>query len=358
MNFSSIAGHDALKKRLAETLAAGRVPHAQLFAGDASTGALPLAVAYARAVLCPHAGQHGGEACGVCPTCYKTERLEHPDLHFVYPVNKSKKARATGRSDEKPTSDQFIHLWREFMASTGGTFTEREWLAYIDIENQQGNINKEEASELLRKMSFKSYEGGYKVVVIYMPERMHEAAANALLKLIEEPPPSTLFLFVAVEPDKLLATIRSRVQTIVLPSIGLKSADEQSEELYEAFVELMRLCYTSKYLEIFAWADRMATLGREAQKAFCVESIALLRSCYLTGIGLANLTKVEAERIQFVEKFAPFVNHLSVEALVAEFELLGAHVRQNGNARMLFTHFGLTVIKILGHVKSTLAAGQ
>lgn len=357
MNFSSIVGHDALKKRLSESIISGRVPHAQLFVGDVSSGALPLAVAYARGVLCPEAA-NTGLACGVCPTCYKTERLEHPDLNFIYPVNKSKKARATGRADEKPTSDQFIHLWREFFVATGGTFTEREWLSFIDIENQQGNINKEEATELLRKMSFKSYEGGYKVVVVFMPERMNATAANALLKLIEEPPAQTLFLFVATEPEKLLSTIRSRVQTMVLPSIGLKSADEQSAELYDAFVSLMRLCYTSKYLEIFSWAERMATLGREAQKAFCVESIGLLRACYLTGVGLERLTQTEAERAEFIRKFAPFVNHLSIEALVAEFELLGAHIKQNGNGKMLFTHFGLTVIKILGNVKSALAAGQ
>lgn len=356
MNFSQINGHQEIKKRLADSVALGRISHAQMFVGDSSTGALPLAVAYARTVMCPHSGATG-DACGVCPTCYKTERLEHPDLHFIYPVNKSKKARSTGRSDEKPTSDQFIHLWREFFAQTKGVFSEREWYDYIDLENAQGNINKEEAAELIRKMSFKSYEGGYKVVIIYLPEKMNEPAANTLLKLIEEPPAKTLFLMVSEQVDKVILTIRSRTQILSLPSIGLVSA-EGDMQFYDMFVELMRLCYTSKYLELFGWADRMAGLGRETHRAFCVESIAMLRSCYLQGVGLELLDRVSEDRKNFIKNFAPYVNHLSVEPLVAAFELLLAHVRQNGNARILFTHFALSIIKILGNVKSNTAAGK
>lgn len=356
MNFSQINGHFDIKKRLGDSIAAGRVSHAQMFTGDETTAALPMAVAYARAVMCPNSAA-GGDACGVCPTCYKTERLEHPDLHFIYPVNKSKKARSTGRSDEKPTSDQFIHLWREFFASTGGTFTEREWYDHIELENLQGLINRDEAAELVRKMSFKSYEGGYKVVVIYLPEKMNEQAANTLLKLIEEPSPQTLFLFVSVDPTAVITTIRSRTQILSLPSIGLRSS-ASNEQFYELFVELMRMCYSSKYLDLFGWADRMAGLGRETHRAFCVESIALLRSCYLQGVGLGAVAPVGEDQRAFVEKFAPYVNHLSVEPLVAAFELLLAHVRQNGNARILFTHFALSVIKILGNDKSNLAAGK
>lgn len=349
MNFSQINGHQAIKKSLADSVAIGRVSHAQMFVGDVSSGALALALAYARGVMCPNAAANGGLACENCPTCYKTARLEHPDLHFIFPVNKSKKARSTSRADEKPTSDQFIHLWREFFASTGGVFSEREWYAYIDIENSQGAINVSEADELIRKMSFKSYEGGYKVVIMYLPERMNEQAANRLLKLIEEPAPRTLFLLVSQDPDAVILTIRSRCQIITLPSIGLISAAVDNQ-YYDQFVSLMRLCYSSKYLELFAWADSMATLGREAHKAFCAESIDLLRECYLQGVGLGAIATVGADRETFVRNFAPYVNFQTVEPLVAAFELLAAHVRQNGNARILFTHFALTVIKILSSV--------
>lgn len=356
MNFSQINGHSAIKKRLAESLACGRVSHAQMFVGDSSTGALPMAFAYARMVMCPN-GARLGSACDQCPTCYKTQRMEHPDLHFIYPVNKSKKGRSTGRADEKPTSDQFIHLWREFFTSTMGTFSEREWYEYIDIENSQGNINKDEAAELIRKMSFKSYEGGYKVVIIYLPERMNDQAANTLLKLIEEPAPGTLFLFVSEQQDGVIATIRSRVQTLTLPSIGLQ-ASAPNEQFYDLFVSLMRLCYTSKYLELFAWAEGVVPLGRENHKAFCIESLDMLRTCYLHGVGLGDITVISDERRVFVDKFAPYVNHISIEPLVAAFELLLAHIKQNGNARILFTHFALSVIKIFGNVKSNIAAGQ
>ncbi|MEF9949837.1 MAG: DNA polymerase III subunit delta [Mucinivorans sp.] len=356
MNFSQINGHSVIKKRLIDAISVGRVSHAQMFVGDSSSGALAMAVAYARAVMCPNSGSVG-QACQACPTCYRTQKMEHPDLNFIFPVNKSKKGHSTGRADEKPTSDQFIHLWREFFASKNGVFTEREWYDYIEIDNAQGTINVTEADELIRKMSYKSYEGGYKVVIIYLPERMNEQAANRLLKLIEEPAPKTLFLFVSENIDAVMLTIRSRCQTIVLPSIGL-GGGEGSAQFYDQFVKLMRMCYASQYLDLFAWADSMATSGREAHKAFCAESINLLRSCYLQGIGLGALAPVEADRQKFVQNFAPYVNHLTVEPLVSAFELLSLHVRGNGNARILFTHFALSVIKILSSVHRNVAVGK
>lgn len=357
MNFSEIIGHSEIKNRLTAGVGQGRVSHAQLFAGGPNSGALPMAIAYARYILCPNRTQT--DACGVCPTCYKTAKLEHADLHFIYPVNRSKKARSTGRSDEKPTSDQFIHLWREFIASNGGVFTEREWYSYIDIENQQGNINKTEADELIRKMGFKSFEGGYKIVIIYLPERMQDAAANTILKLVEEPPPRTLFLMVSEQPDAIIATIRSRVQQISLPALpSLLGLGRDDELYYELFVELMRLGYTGRYLELFDWVEKLVPLGREAHKAFCQNSIELLRECYLRHIGMGALAPVEAVRDGFMKNFAPYVNHASVEPLVAEFELLFSQIRQNGSARILMTHFGLTVSKILQNVKRDLTAGK
>lgn len=359
MNFSSIEGHSTIKNRLVEGVASGRISHAQMFVGDSSTSALPLAVAYARYILCPNHTE--SDVCQQCPTCYRTAKLEHPDLHFVFPVNKSKKAKSTGRADDKTISDHLIGAWREFLLSNDGIFNEGDWYEFIDIENKQGLISKEDANELLRKMAFKSFEGGYKIVIVYLPERMNDQAANTLLKLIEEPPAKTLFLFVSEQPDGVIATIRSRVQSIALPSLSgalLARNGVREEEYFELFVELMRKAYTGKYLELFDWVEGITPLGREAHKAFCERAIWLLRDCYLTGIGAGELAARDANTADFVGKFAPFVNHLTVEALVAEFELVARQVKQNGNARIIFTHFALIVSKILVNAKRSLAAGE
>lgn len=358
MNFSAIGGHSAIKKRLIEGVLASRVPHAQMFVGDSSSRALALAVAYARYVLCPNRTQT--DACGVCPTCFRSAKLEHPDLHFVFPVNKSKKAKSTGRADDKTISDHLIGAWREFLLSNGGVFCEGDWYEFIDIENKQGLISKDDASEVLRKMSFKSFEGGYKVVIIYLPERMNDAAANTLLKLVEEPPAGTLFLFVSELADGVIATIRSRVQAVALPAIGEGgvSSSEGGELYFELFVELMRKGYSARYLELFDWVETIVPLGREVHRAFCQRAISLLRDCYLMSIGVEGLASGDVATREFAGKFAPFVNHLTVEQLVAEFELVSLQVKQNGNARIVFTHFALCVSKILVGAKRSLALGE
>lgn len=381
MKFESILGQTQIKERLLATITGSRISHAQLFVSHEGVGALPLAIAYAQRVLCSSPGENG-DSCGVCGNCYKMSKLEHPDCNFVFPVNRSKKAKATGRADEKPTSDQFIHLWRPFIIQSQGYITEEQWYQYIGIENQQGIINKEEANELVRKMSFKSVQGSYKIVIIWLPEKMHESAANTLLKLIEEPAEKTLFLFVSAEADKIISTIRSRTQIInIAPLPQQLIADEltrlgydnvskiaqaaagslayaielaknscQSDD-YDRFVELMRKGYTSKYSELFDWAEQMAAIGRESQKMFCENSLDVLRDCYLTSINMRQLTHTTPQSEKFVEKFAPYVNHLTIEPFVKEFELLLRHISQNGNAKILFADFALRVSKILNLVK-------
>ena len=218
MQFKDIIGQEEVKRRLRETVRQGRISHALLFTGAEGTGALPLALAYAQYVNCRNRTEE--DSCGECPECYRMQRLEHPDCHYIYPVNASKEAVATGRAAEKPRSEQFVHLWRQMIPETGGYLTEQEWYARLGIENQQGIINKSDANELVRQMGFKAFEGGYKTVVVWLPERLHETAANTLLKLVEEPPERTLFLFVSAEPEKIIATIRSRTQTVALAGVA------------------------------------------------------------------------------------------------------------------------------------------
>lgn len=392
MLFKDIVGHSHVKERLAAAVDVEKVSHAQLFTSAEGGGALPLAMAYAGYLMCRN--RVAGDACGVCSECYRSSRMEHPDIHYIFPVNNSKLASAVGRVSDKPVSDQFVARWRELMLRSGGYFTEQQWYEYIGIDNAQGNINKSEANELLRKMSFKSFEGGYKVVIIWLPERMHEAAANTLLKLVEEPPEKTLFLFVSEEPDKIIATIRSRTQLVSLAAlddltissrlatefslseseavrvahsaqgswgraVALVSTDAvNSTEHFELFVELMRLCYMSKFIDLFDWAERISAIGREPQKLFCENSMELLRECYMLSVGVAEVTYIEPSQETFCRKFSPYVNHASIEPLIAEFELLLRQLRQNGNAKILFTHFSLTICKIINNAKGHIVIGK
>lgn len=387
MRFRDIIGHDEIKRHLCETVRNGRISHAMLFTG-AGVGALPLALAYAQYVHCRNRTDE--DSCGECPECYRMQRMEHPDCHYIYPVNVSKEAVATGRADEKPRSEQFVHVWRRIVPETGGYLTEQEWYAELGIENQQGIINKNDANELVRQMGFKSFEGGYKTVIVWLPERLHEAAANTLLKLVEEPPERTLFLFVSADPERIIATIRSRTQAVALAGVpdeviarelavrkGIAperaaqvahlaqgswgaavrmaaNAGGVQREHEERFIRLMRLCYQQKYLGLFEWAEEMAPLGREAQKQFCTAALGIVRECYLTGIGMESVAYTDPERERFCRNFAPYVSHITVEAFVAEFERLLAQIRQNGNPRILFTHFAMSVCKIIGAARAAL----
>ncbi|MEG1607261.1 MAG: DNA polymerase III subunit delta [Mucinivorans sp.] len=378
MLFQEIIGQEATKDFLRHSFLQGRTPHAQMLIGGASGGALPLAMAFAQWVMCGNRTET--ESCGKCANCLKISHMEHPDLHFIFPVNDAKASSA-----DKPTSDKYITQWRDIIAITGGYFDRQDWYKKIEIENKQGIIRREEAAEILRKMSLKSFEGGYKIVIIWLPETMQDGAANALLKLIEEPAPGTLFLLVSEDSSLVINTIRSRAQQIIVPKLettimaaelsqrfgcqamqameiahssdghwaqAMKIAQgSQLMDNYTLFTELMRMAYQNNFLKLFDWAEGMAAIGREAQRNFCLESIAMLRDCYLIGIGLPQLSYIGGAKLDFGKKFAPFVNHKTVEPFVEEFERLSAELRQNGNPKILFSHFAMTLCKIFASAK-------
>jgi DNA polymerase-3 subunit delta' len=210
MFFSDVTGQEDLKKKLVSSVNSGRIPHAQLFYGPEGSGALPLALAYAQYVACT--GEKGKDSCGKCPSCMKFARLAHPDLHFSFPVNTTRKIV------KDPVSDDFINEWRELLINNP-YFRASGWYNHIGLENKQGLINKKEGDSIVRKLSLKPYESDYKIMVIWLPEKMHSSTANMLLKLIEEPPVNTLFLLVSEDPGQLLPTISSRTQAIKLEAI-------------------------------------------------------------------------------------------------------------------------------------------
>ena len=373
MKFSDITGQGPLKEHLVQAVRQGRVSHAQLFCGRSGFGTLALALAYAQYVNCTD--RRDGDSCGQCPSCRKMAALEHPDLHFIMPVNKSGK-----KSGEAVLSDMFLPQWRRTVAQSGGYFSQQEWYAAIELDNQQGMISKADADQMIRKLSFKSFEAEYKIVVMWLPELMRTEAANAILKILEEPWEKTLFLLVSEAPGQLLPTILSRTQQIAVPGIAQQDlyryavdscsapeelarsaaglaggdrlelqrilADSRSQddgEDFELFVQLMRLSYNDKHLELIQWADTLAGLGRERQKRFLVNSLRLLRQSYMIAAGMESISSLWGAEREFCMKFSPFIGNHNIENLVNEMETAVTQISQNANASILFTHMALSV---------------
>lgn len=378
MRFADIIGHEALKRHLRESISRGRISHAQLFTGAAGTGALPLAMAYAQYLNCPHRTDE--DSCGECPSCRQMEQLAHPDIHFVFPVNKQGK-----KSGEVVLSADFLPLWRETMASTGGYFTPEQWYDRLDLgKTLRGVISAKEADQIIRRLSFKSFESEYKVMLIWLPETMNDEASNKILKILEEPWEKTVFLLVSERPDLLLPTILSRTQEVAVDRLSVEELmpygvgdeqqrrnmarlaagdliemrrmaageeDDSRRESFDLFCRLMRLSYNDKHLELIDWADEVATLTREQQRSMLRHAARLLRESYMLHAGLGSISYLWGEEAAFCNKFAPFIGNQNIEYLISEIESAMRQVNQNGNARIIFTHFALAVSKQINRLR-------
>ena len=381
MKFSDIIGHDDLKRRLAQQIDQGRVSHAQLFSGLAGYGTLPLALAYVQYLFCQN--RHAGDSCGVCPSCQQVASLAHPDLHFVFPVNKREK-----KSGEVITSDMFLDLWRTTWREKGGIFTAEEWYERLDLgKTMKGLITAKESEEIIRKLQFKSFSSEYKAMIIWLPETMNQEAANKILKILEEPWEKTLFILVSERADLLLQTITSRTQEVTvrgidnatLERIALSQgksevearnmarlakgsilelgalmrgeSDEARRQYFDLFCTLMRLSYNDKHLELMEWAEEMTALTREAQRQFFLNAVRLLRESYMLHAGLGSISYLWGEEADFCRKFAPFIGNQNIEILVEEIETAMMEIAQNGAPRIVFTHFALAVSKQINRLR-------
>ena len=379
MRFADIIGQHNLKRQMAENIDRGRISHAQLFTGEAGAGALPLALAYAQYLCCTN--RHDGDSCGECPSCRQMSELAHPDLHLIFPVNKQGK-----KSDEVVLSSQFLTPWREIIAQTGGYFTREQWFDKLDLgKTLQGVISAKETDDIIRRLSFKSFASEWKVVIIWQAETMNEVAANKLLKILEEPWDKTLFLLIAERSDRLLKTITSRTQEVVVPRIDVESLqgiahniadpiqrqnlarlaggnliemrrlvmgeeDASRHESFELFCRLMRLSYNDKHLELIEWADEVALLTREQQLTMLHHAARLLRESYMLHAGLGSISYLWGEEAAFCSKFAPYIGNQNVEYILGEIESVTRQISQNGNARIIFTHFALAVSKTINRL--------
>ena len=381
MRFADIIGQDDLKRHLAQSVDAGRVSHAQLFTGLSGSGALALAVAYVQYLCCRH--RRDGDSCGECPDCKQIASLAHPDLHLVFPVNKQGK-----KSGEVMRSDEVLPLVRTLFDERGGYVSPQDWYDRRDLgKTLKGMIAAREADEIIRKLSFKSFEADYKTMLIWLPEAMNEEAANKILKILEEPWERTLFILVSEQPDRLLPTIISRTQEVCVPRIApdvlervaagkgvsdplqarnmarlaggdllelnhlvAGESDALRKENFDLFCGLMRLSYNDKHLELVSWAEDAAQLSREQQRAFLRDAARLLRESYMLHAGIREISYLWGEELAFCSKFAPFVGSQNIEPLIAEIESASAQIAQNGNPTIVFTHFALSVSKMIKHL--------
>jgi len=380
--FRDIIGQKETKQLLRQSVREGRIPHAQLFAGMSGIGKLQLALAYAQYLNCPHRTEE--DSCGVCPTCLQFEHLQHPDLHFVFPIVKT---------DAADTCDGFLEPWREIIL-TNHYFDLEDWHSALGVETKQSMIYEKESGEILRKLSLKPYGDGYKVMIIWQPEKMNAVTANKLLKILEEPAERTIFIMVSENPEELLTTIRSRVQTVRIPRLdaetiaaalqqkgidaaraadiariangsylaALKKADESEENQQELrdFIALFRDAYTVGVLNdankkyeslkrLRQWALDMADskVGRERQKHFLQYAQQQVRENFIRNMGQPELNyQMESER-EFSVKFAPFIHSGNVEAIMNQLDSAERQIEQNGNAKMIFFDLCLQMIVLI-----------
>lgn len=368
MTFDEVIGQEEVKQRLVQMVSENRLPHAVMLCGPSGVGKKALATAFACHLLRMSNGASSETMLA---------KLEHPDLHFTFPTIKL----SSMGSEHMPVSDDFIKEWREQMIQSP-YFSMDSWMAAIGAENQQAIITAGESDDFVRKLSLKSSQGGYKVSVIWLPERMNIACANKLLKLIEEPPHQTVFVMVCEEPDRLLETIRSRVQRIDVKRVDNESVrqalverrgiDEQmavrisrlangswlkaleelkvgseNEQFLDLFIQLMRLAYQRKVKDLRKWSEELAGFGREKQKRFLEFFLRILRENFMYNFHQQELCYMTQKEEDFARNFARFINEANVLEI---YELINRAIRdigQNANSKIVFFDLALQMIVLL-----------
>lgn len=359
MQFNKIIGHAALKARLIGNIREGRVPHAQFFLGPRGSGVLPMALAYATYLFCEDPGE--GDSCGKCSACRMMAKLAHPDLNMAFPIY---------FQDKKPrTCDHFIEEWRA--AVLNEPYLDLDlWRESLGSENKQLLMGVDIAAEILKKLSLKSYQGGWKVMLIWSPDTMNREMANKILKALEEPEPKTVFLLVGHTNDQMLPTILSRTQLVKVaaPDPGEVTAalqvrhpeltgeeariiaarcegdlleawtmaEGQEDEIFIFFRDWLRACYGNKVEDLVAYAEYFWKMGREKQKGLFRYGLYLIRQCMLQWQDLPQLVSTIGEEMDFVRKFSALLNNTNAEGIRAALEEAHRHIERNANPKVLF----------------------
>lgn len=362
MKFSEVIGQQEAEQQLIQLVEENRVPHAMLFTGPEGCGKMAVALAFASYLLndSPLLKSWG-----------------HPDLHFTYPTIKTPKMS----SDHQPVSDDFASEWHHLLMK-GPYFTMNQWMDEMGAANQQAIITAAESDEIARRLSLKSSQGGYKICIIWLPERMNGAAANKLLKLLEEPPHMTVFMLVSEEPEKLLETIRSRTQRFNLKKIDNESMEEaligrrgldtdnarrigrvangnwnkameeldasnENRQFLDMFKMLMRLSYMRNIHDLKKWSDAVAGFGRERQKRMLVYFMHMIRENFMYNFHKPELIYMTQEEENFSKNFARFINEANIIDITELMNKALRNISQNANAKIVFFDMALNMIVLL-----------
>ena len=384
MLFSEILGQEHLKSHLTQSVDNGRISHAQLFVGPEGSGTLPIAIAYAQYILCQNKNAEntlGNDACNL-----KFKGFSHPDLHFAFPVATNDKIKS------HPVSSHFMEEWRQLLTEQpyGNLF---DWYKILGVDNKQGQIGVDEALDIVKSLSLKSYEGGYKIMLIWMAEKMNTSAANKLLKLIEEPPSKTVFILIAEDEEQIISTIRSRCQVLHFPplaenvikdaliknyqleeAVAIKIAhqsngnynkacdlvyqDSEDLQFEEWFVFWIRSAFKAKgnksaIHDLISWSEQIAKTGRETQKQFLLFCIDFFRQAMLFNYNATELVYIETKTKNFkLENFAPFVNEANILDISNELQDAIYHIERNGNSKIILTDLSIKLTRLL-HKKAS-----
>ena len=371
--FDNIIGQKEYIASLRTAIDNNRLPHALLISGNEGTGGLALAYAAAQYLICPH--RHDGDACGQCPQCLQLGKLQHPDVHFVFPVVRKKNQK------EAPISLDYMSEWRKAFLNNH-YLTLNEWTSTSGEENKQAGIFVAEANNIIKTLSVKPFESDYRVMIIWLPEKMNEETANKLLKIIEEPNDMTHFFLVSQEPERIIGTIQSRVQRINLPPIAdvdiqqalvsrfdcpqdkaieyarmshgsyvealkLLNDDEERSFYFTKFCEMMRLSYAKKLFDMKEWSEEMSGIGRERQKAYLQYAQQMIRENFIMNFNTPSLNYLNENERTFSSRFHAFVNHNNVAGIMDELALAEKDIMQNVNAKMVFFDLSLKLIMLL-----------
>ena len=368
MQFKGVIGQTRLKQHLINEVNNNKISHAQMFLGKMGYGGLPLALAFVQYMFCED--KQTDDSCGVCSNCRRIEKLEHPDLHFSYP---------TVQTISK-TSTSLIKDWREQVLSQP-YFGLNQWLKRIDEKERNPIISVHESQEIIKKLTLKSFEGGYKVMLIWMSEEMNTQASNKLLKLIEEPAPKTLIILLAESQDYILQTILSRTQITRIPSLewddvtkflvaqgnvesdiiesvaGRANGDlvevleltkhEEEDENHVNFMQLMRVCYKKNVLDMIAWAEDISGTSKENQKKFLQYALHMFRQSLLRNYTGDMITRVSEDEDAFLKNFAQFITGNNILSMSESFSESYYHIERNANSKILFTNLCFKVMRYI-----------
>ncbi len=377
MHFKEVIGQENVKRILTDSVRKSHVSQGLLFCGKEGSGNLALALAFAQFIFCKNPSET--DSCGVCTSCIKTKKLVHPDLHFIFPVNTNKEIT------KDPISDKFLPVWRETILNSP-YFTYQDWITKLEIENKQAFINTDDCSKISDKLSLKSYESPYKIMLIWLPEKIHHAGAPKILKILEEPPEKTLFFLVSDNTEMLLTTILSRLQQVLLQPLlsdeilkGLQNINttqvEDQKLVYISkiaegnfaralqllhqevvdysgyFLQWMRWCYSihkdDNIVKVQDWIDELTKHSREDLKHFFSYCLDIIHQCILLNYQVNDFVALEQNQVEAYKKFAPFIHIKNASEIKDEFEKAYYHLERNGSAKMILLDMSLKLAKLI-----------